>query len=205
MRYKAQILVIVVSLLGLQSCATLSKEECRAADWRTIGFSDGARGYASGRISDHREACAEYGVAPNLQQYLAGHKEGIRNYCVPNQGFDLGRRGTQYNGICPADLEPAFLSSYRQGQEIYVIERDIKQFERERNDLISEHDSLLKEIEDNERIIVSDNTSPQLRRELLEQNRRLEQLVEEKDFEINQYERQIERLERKVNALLGGY
>lgn len=202
MRYGIQVLTIVIMLGGLLSCATLSKDECRTADWRTIGFGDGARGYTSSRVSAHREACAEYGITPNLQQYLAGHKDGVRNYCVPNQGFDLGRRGTSYNGVCPADLEKAFLASYRKGQQVYELEQEIRQLERDRNAVIDEHDNMIAEIEENERLIVSDNTSPQLRRELLEQNKRLEQLVEEKDMEINYLERSIQRLRRDVDALL---
>lgn len=114
------ILLSAAALLS-SGCATLSKDECLAADWRTIGFEDGSRGYASSRIGQHREACADYGVAPNLSHYQEGHSEGAEVYCAPNNGFEVGRRGATYNGICSARMEEEFLLAFGQGKEIYQL------------------------------------------------------------------------------------
>ena len=46
--------------------STLSKDECRAVDWRTVGYEDGVAGRSGEQIGRHRQACAEYGVAPDL-------------------------------------------------------------------------------------------------------------------------------------------
>jgi len=194
--------LMVSTVIGLQSCATLSKDECHSADWRTIGFEDGSRGYSSQRIASHREACAEYGVTPNLELYLTGHRQGVRNYCVPSRGFSLGRSGSQYNNLCPADLEPDFLASYRQGQEIHAIEQEIRNIDRDMNAVDKERSDLIIEIEKNEKMIVANSTSPKLRRELLEQNKKLEQLILEKDDEFHRLESQKNYLERQVGRLL---
>ena len=104
-----QLWVAAVLAILLSGCASgLSKEECHLADWRTIGYEDGVRGLAQSRISGHRKACAEHGVAMNLDAYRGGWDEGVRRYCQPANGFRQGRAGSRYNGVCPADLEPAF-------------------------------------------------------------------------------------------------
>ncbi len=51
-------------LLG--SCATMSKEECVAADWRVVGETDGAAGYdPQSRFAAHAKSCEKAGVVPD--------------------------------------------------------------------------------------------------------------------------------------------
>jgi hypothetical protein len=112
----------VTLLLAFAGCATMDRDECLAVDWRTVGFEDGAAGYAAERIGQHRKACAKHGVTPDLAAYQAGRQEGLREYCVPGTGFRLGSQGGSYGGMCPADLEPAFLEAYQSGQQLYALE-----------------------------------------------------------------------------------
>ena len=42
-------------LLFTTGCATMGKDECLSADWRTIGFEDGAGGYPASRIGQYRQ------------------------------------------------------------------------------------------------------------------------------------------------------
>jgi len=108
---KLLILVLVISTLN--GCATLSKEDCLQGDWKTIGYNDGAQGYTLSRLTEHQQACTEYGVKPDLVAYQAGHAEGLVYYCQPNNGFKLGEQVANYSlGLCPANLETAFLLQY---------------------------------------------------------------------------------------------
>lgn len=100
-------------------CATLNESECRNADWRTIGFEDGARGASASRIGEHREACADHGIAPDLAAYRQGRNEGLRQYCRAQNGFRLGERGAAYNGVCPADVEAEFQAAYEAGKRLH--------------------------------------------------------------------------------------
>jgi hypothetical protein len=109
-------------LFALAGCATMDRDECLAVDWRTVGFEDGAAGYPADRIGQHRKACAKHGVAPDLSGYQAGRQEGLREYCVPATGFRLGSQGGGYGGMCPADLEPAFLDAFQSGQQLHTLE-----------------------------------------------------------------------------------
>ncbi len=34
------------------------------------------------RLGDHRRACAEHGVAPHTERYLAGRSEGLKSFCT---------------------------------------------------------------------------------------------------------------------------
>lgn len=111
-----------VLMLALSGCATMDREECLTVDWRTVGFEDGSAGYAGDRIGQHRKACAEHGVTPDLTAYQQGRAEGLREYCVPANGFRLGSQGGSYSGICPSDLDPAFADAFHSGRQLYTLE-----------------------------------------------------------------------------------
>lgn len=100
----------------------MDRDECLTVDWRTIGFEDGAAGYSGDRIGRHRKACAKHGVTPDLGAYQAGREEGLRQYCVPANGFRLGSQGGSYGGMCPADLEPAFTDAYHSGLQLHTLQ-----------------------------------------------------------------------------------
>src|SRR5688572_14241675 len=83
--------VMVACLLA--GCASLDKDECRNADWYAIGLEDGARGRTVERLGDHRRACAEHGVAPQSERYVAGRNEGLKSFCTYERGYSQGRAG----------------------------------------------------------------------------------------------------------------
>lgn len=188
----------VLSLLSFQGCATLSKEECLSADWRTIGFEDGARGLSSRNISKHREACADYGVAPDFEIYMAGHREGLRQYCVPTQGFVLGRSGKRYKSLCPQDLAPDFLAAYDDGQAVYQLQQQLNRLQGDIQRVRSEQEALQREIEANEAMIISDATSPHLRWELIAQNKKLEDLIFDKQLFIEETEEEKDLIAQRI-------
>ena len=117
---KATTLGLVVTAFVLAGCATLSKDECLMVDWRTVGYEDGVAGRTGDRIGLHRKACADHGVRPDLSAYQAGRAEGLREYCQPRNGYQVGVSGAGYGGPCPDDLAPAFMTAYDAGRELYV-------------------------------------------------------------------------------------
>ena len=118
----------LLALAGLLSgCAAgLSREECRVADWYTIGFEDGVRGLLETEVSGHRKACAEHGIALDLEAYRSGRQAGLESYCEPGNAYNLGRKGYAYQGVCPASVEPVFLQAYTAGKSLYALERDVR-------------------------------------------------------------------------------
>ena len=111
----------------LCGCATLTPDECQYADWRTIGYEDGIQGRHLGVLSKHREACAKVGVTPDLDAYQAGRMEGIRVFCQPANAYQQGRQGYSYAGICPADMERAFLVAHGEGMAIFNLESAVEE------------------------------------------------------------------------------
>lgn len=116
---KTSILVACV----LAGCASLDRDECRNADWYAIGLEDGARGRAVERLGSHRRACAEHGVAPQTERYLAGRKEGLKSFCTYERGYSEGRGGHGYSGACPDEIAGGFLAGYQRGRELYELNR----------------------------------------------------------------------------------
>ena len=45
----------LVCVLLAPGCATLDKDECLVADWRLIGFQDGAAGKSATAMDDYRK------------------------------------------------------------------------------------------------------------------------------------------------------
>ena len=120
-------------LAGLCGCATMSKEECKQADWYLKGVEDANQGFPLDRVVEHGKACARINIVPNMQEYREGHAKGARLYCVPEKAYSEGRNGAAYNGICPAELESTFLRAYGDGQELYRIQRNIERMIAEIN------------------------------------------------------------------------
>ncbi len=118
-------LITIIALIALSGCASMSADECAVSDWRAIGFEDGSRGYTSDRLGNHRKACAKHGVAPNFDDYQSGRREGLRQYCQPSRGFNAGANGQRYNGVCPSDLEPDFVSAFNSGHRLYTLRSSV--------------------------------------------------------------------------------
>ena len=108
--------------LALGSCATMSEEQCLAGDWSGQGYVDGQSGYTMSRLDEHAEACAKHGVTPDAAAYAAGRRQGLVSYCTPARGFQVGRTGSGYSGVCPAELEADFIPAYRDGQIVHEVE-----------------------------------------------------------------------------------
>lgn len=121
--------LLVTGLLILSACASLSEEECLAADWYAIGVEDGSRGQDMSRVGAHRKACAEYGIAPDVALYEQGRARGLENFCTRERGYYQGEHGYRYSGVCPAHLEGMFMQGYLAGQEVYRTKQNIRRLE----------------------------------------------------------------------------
>ncbi|MBU1175527.1 MAG: DUF2799 domain-containing protein [Alphaproteobacteria bacterium] len=110
-------LMLVVVLSG---CATLSKVECQTGDWRGIGLSDGSHGYSSSRIEQHAEACAQHGVAPSRELYMAGYEQGLVSYCRLDRAAETGTSGGAYYQVCTGEIGLSFGRVYIAARDVYL-------------------------------------------------------------------------------------
>lgn len=107
--------------LALSGCASLSEDQCRTADWESIGYIDGSKGYTSGRIGEHSEACGKVGITPDRKLYEEGRGRGLVEFCTGRNGVRIGEQGGMYSGVCPADLEGAFLRGFDTGKDLHDL------------------------------------------------------------------------------------
>lgn len=110
--------LIAVACAG---CATLNESDCRAGNWRQLGYVDGLKGYASPRIAEHQKACAEYGVTPDTTAWQIGYTEGQALYCTAANGYIVGRDNQSYADVCPPKLDAKFRPAYENGKRVGAL------------------------------------------------------------------------------------
>jgi hypothetical protein len=111
---------ILAVLALLQGCATLNKDECMLADWRLIGYQDGAAGKSAAVVGEYREDCAKHAVVPDLDAWRAGREEGLQQYCKADNGYRLGNAGRGFAAVCPTTLAAGFRNAYDTGRQFYL-------------------------------------------------------------------------------------
>jgi hypothetical protein len=120
--HRRVLLSVVFTAALIQGCASIGRDECEVADWRMVGFEDGAQGALPDAVARYRRACAEHDIVPDLDAYMQGRSEGLKSYCAPGNGFNVGSQGATYAGVCPPEMEPAFLDAYSSGHRLYELE-----------------------------------------------------------------------------------
>ncbi|NNE62786.1 MAG: DUF2799 domain-containing protein [Gammaproteobacteria bacterium] len=159
----------LIAAILVSGCATLDKSECREADWQMIGLEDGAKGHPLTYIGNHRKACSEYGVKPDLDQYRVGHQIGLTQFCTPDNGFKQGRAGRDYNNVCPAKLAGQFLAGYDTGLELHELKSEIDHKLRDARTAKTEKGQLEEKLQNIETMLVSGVMSASDRRALLDE------------------------------------
>ena len=178
-RMRLALALVAVGLLTT-GCATLDAGECKAADWRQIGRSDGERGYGTGRLDEHRKACAEHGVRPDADRYWLGRSEGLQHYCRLDNALRVGRAGQSYQGVCPPGIDAHFRQWHAAAYEVSRIRAAITSTDSE----IDQHERRLRQRD------IDDRERQRLRQAIRELDRRRERLRDD----LNDQERRVDRL-----------
>lgn len=194
---------LALACLGLGSCATtLSKNDCMAMDWRTMGYEDGAAGHPASRIGVHRRACGEHGVAPDFDEYQAGRAEGLVEFCTPANAYRVGASGAQYAGVCPVEREGDFLRAYSEGQESYVLRSRVSstrsQLAAKQRDL----ERLEKAMATSAAAAVDEETTKEERVKAVAETAKLAEQVGKAKSEIRQLEQDLARHEHDLDEYL---
>ncbi len=161
-------------VIGLSSCATISKKSCQRDSWYDVGFKGAVDNHdRADHISDVTKICGNLGITVDQPMYDQGFAEGTARFCEPENGYQWGLKGRSYNGICGSS---EFTAAYSDGYRIYKIQErrtaivnrlatirdrlatidtelddkrltddDKRKLEREENTLFLERDDLLEE------------------------------------------------------------
>lgn len=125
-----RLIFCLLALLAASCASKMSQNECAGADWSALGERDGLYGEDAERFSERAAECGNYGVAADANAYQAGRSKGLASYCTPEAGFDAGRNGRVYRGVCPAETEGAFLAEYQTGRRLYELTEAVNNAER---------------------------------------------------------------------------
>jgi hypothetical protein len=203
-----EFLSIVIAVLSLilftTGCATLNESECKTANWEIIGYEDGSKGLRSDYIGEHRQACSEYRIAPDFDAYLTGHAKGLRQFCVPQNGFRQGNSGNANQQLCPADLASAFAREHDRGRNLYNMRQRVSSMKAELRSLESDYHAIENSKLAKEEELVSDLTTKPRRRELLGEIRHLEQDLVAIQYQIDEASRELSVLENRYQRMVDG-
>ncbi|MBV1908510.1 MAG: DUF2799 domain-containing protein [Kangiellaceae bacterium] len=186
--------LILFALIQMSGCATLNESECQSANWEIIGLEDGSKGRNTSYIGEHREACSEYRIAPDLTSYIKGHKQGLKQFCTQQNGYQQGVKGATNNQVCTGSSVRDFNRGHQDGLRIYRASKEILGLESE----IDSRHHRLEDIEKQKRAmeeeLVRNGTKEYRRRELLEEIKSLERESEATYIEIDNMRISLARL-----------
>lgn len=185
-------LVFTALIFLLSGCASMDKEECQIADWRAIGYEDGAKGRALSYLGNHRKACSDYGISPDMERYEQGRLAGLHEYCTPSNGFELGKSGQKLNTVCKPPLAEDFKLAWLQGVEVHDALSQLRASERTLKRYQKMVVTLNEQIEDAEAKLVSDGISRKKRKVLLEEIKDLNAELEDAESELLMLEDQVQ-------------
>jgi hypothetical protein len=168
----------------LASCATMSPEECKVADWREVGQRDGLNGKPLSQLHDRAEDCGKIGVAIDTQAYTFGRNQGLRSYCRLENAVPLGLSSGSYAGVCPPEIDQLFQQRFQVARSVHDLRNEVnnlndrtESLERRLRDLHHSEESRMKEAaSDDQRKKVRkaiDDERHDIRTELSEVDRRL--------------------------------
>ncbi len=169
-------LLLLCALLS-SGCATLSESECRSANWYAIGLEDGARGMDLERFGKHRRACAEYGIAAELDPYREGRQQGLQSFCREANGFYQGKAGYIYKDICPIELEYEFLTGYQAGHNLFRLNQKIERYSRAISDRKSDIDHLYHRIHQERKRLDNDEIDASVKKKIRRRINRLRRRI----------------------------
>ena len=201
MRWLSGLLIIFV----LAGCAGMDAAECRTADWRAIGYEDGAQGRTPEYFGERRKACAGHGVVANFNAYLAGRDEGLAHFCRPQNGYRLGTQGRSYTGVCPARLEKAFIAAHADGYGLHTRRVALKRIEKRLRHSKKRANEIEHLLAENTALLFSSDTGASERaviavdlKQLAEEKIELEAAIHQLEHDHARAEREYERYQNHI-------
>lgn len=178
--------LLLVTLLWLSGCSTLSEQQCRLGDWYGLGYQDGQAGRTQARLANYHQDCADYGVTPDLKRWQEGYNKGLEYYCIPELAYAKGKSGDNYQGVCPNDA--SFRQQYDRGRREYQLQQALDQLDADLEQLGREQQELWRQYRHSD--------DPHVRREL---HHRLERL-QWQEMELHQEHLQLNQQQLLLNS-----
>lgn len=133
-------LFIGVLLLTQYGCSIMSVEECKTANWESVGEKDGALGKQT-QLAKYDKACQKAEISPVQTSYEKGYRKGLQYYCQPQKIFTLALKGQGRYDVCPLEQQQGLTNYYNVAHRYYSAKIDYEntkaQYNRQLNLLMS--------------------------------------------------------------------
>lgn len=136
----------LLAALALASCATMSPQECRVANWNDVGLRDGLDGKPLSLLNERASDCAEGGVRVDHTAYLKGRESGLRSYCRIENAVPLGLNGGSYEGVCPPSVDGEFRRRFQLGYNVHAAHAEVARID----DRIASQEQRLRKLDRDE-------------------------------------------------------
>lgn len=194
-------LMAALGILLTTGCASMSESQCVAGDWETVGYRDGLAGRQSTQLLSHQNACVKHGAVPDRTAYLAGWEDGVRQFCLPNNGFSAGEAGRAFANVCPDDLQDAYYAAYQEGRRLHLAKAEIDGLNRQIAQKEYRLKQLAAEISSVEAELIADETNALQRVRLLDRTKELAAEQGELEAEIQQLNVNVALKGERLNSL----
>ncbi|MFC4655005.1 DUF2799 domain-containing protein [Rheinheimera marina] len=134
-------LLLLLPVLSLVACSSISQQECQLGDWFAIGKTDAQQGIEASKFRSYQQECAKHGLSSDFQAYQQGHAAGAIEFCQYDNGVLWGQQGKSFNPLCSGALETEFRLGYERGRQWYgakVALENLQQVFEQNNDTIKE-------------------------------------------------------------------
>lgn len=101
---------------------------------REFGLSLGRAGSPKKLTDQIRNKCTSKIPNLDLEGFESGFLQGWREFCLPNNAFDMGKKGDTYISFCPTESESYFRNSFLLGKK----HNELKDVEYEIEDQMSD-------------------------------------------------------------------
>lgn len=115
------------------SCSSVTSKDCQK-NMHEYGLSLGRVGSPKKLTDQIRNKCTSEVSNLDLEGFEMGFMQGWREYCLPNNAFDMGKKGDTYISFCPVESESYFRNSFLLGKK----HNELKDVEYEIEDQLSE-------------------------------------------------------------------
>ena len=121
-------MLLLSSVVILNGCAIMSKNECLSANWGLIGQNDGYNGNGS-FMQKRAQACMKHNAVLDTTAYTNGYKKGLKNYCNPQTIFDYALQGRGTYQSCPMGMQNNLRPYYNVAYQFYRANKSLKSIE----------------------------------------------------------------------------
>jgi hypothetical protein len=102
---------------------------CANIDWHETGRLDGRAGSLVSKLTEYQRRCDKTDHPVETDLYENGRESGLIDYCSATGGLEAGKSGLVYQGVCPENLEPVFLTNFQLGSKIHELESENSELE----------------------------------------------------------------------------